>query len=342
MPKQRYPWFRFFPRDWLDETRRLTLEERGALIDMVAIQMAYETPVQDDMRWLAHQLHISERKTRVLIDALTHAKKLVRVAGGLINERAAAEIAARQDVRDVNTESALSRWRDTPGSRRSERLNNRENGEIFEQKQSVDGCDRTANAVPRARAADSESYNTPLPPVDGGPGDGWFGDNTGNVGQRANDRQAEWLAELRAEPRDAAVVEHLLAPLLTERRFSSDAPLDDLRAAASLARGLPGPTLAKAWALLRDATHQGKPLTTIKPGRLREAIGAVRRGGAMFQLRHGTPQWRRWHEHLAATDPTQAGMLQKFDGWIVPSEWPPAAAHGPDSEEAAAAVAACP
>ena len=206
--------------------------------------------------------------------------------------------------------------------------------------------------------SNKELSKDPLTPASGGSSVDRSGDEAGTCGGRmatagppppsirqpandhrpANDRQREWLAALRADPRDAAVVEHLLAPLLTERRFSSDRPLDDLRAAASLARGLPTPALARAWGLIRDATHQGKPLTTIKPGRLREAIATVRKGGALFQLRHGTPQWRRWHEHLAAADPTQAALIRKHDGWLVPSEWPPspAAASTADNRETAA------
>ena len=148
------------------------------------------------------------------------------------------------------------------------------------------------------------------------------GEQCGNPGDeqgKISDRQTAWLATLRADPgHDARVLEIVIAPLLTSRRFSSASPLEDLRAAMALAKGVPEPALRKAWQLLAEA-----PVQTIKPSRLREAIETVRKGGALYVARRGTAQWQRWREHFEATDPKQAQVMGRTDSWTVRSEWPP-------------------
>jgi uncharacterized protein YdaU (DUF1376 family) len=106
------PWFKFFPRDWLDRTRELTLEQRGAYIDMIAMRMLSEGPLQDDYSWLGHQMHISKRKTEVIVTELVKAMKIVRTERGLTNERCEEELRAREHQRKVNTDTAVKRERD--------------------------------------------------------------------------------------------------------------------------------------------------------------------------------------------------------------------------------------
>lgn len=131
------------------------------------------------------------------------------------------------------------------------------------------------------------------------------------------DRQATLLATLAAEV-DHQALAVLFRPLLTERRWSSAAPLDDLIAAARLAKGLPRPALEAAWRLVRDSG-----VATVKPERLREAIEAARKGGAMLVIRPGSAQWARWLAHFEATDQPQARVMRSQPSWMVRAEWPP-------------------
>ena len=176
---------------------------------------------------------------------------------------------------------------------------------------------------------------SPFTPASGGTGGGKPGDEAGII----SDRQRAWLVTLSGEPHDHNVLARLIAPLLRERRFSAEAPLEELRALMALARGLPGPALDKAWALLRDAKHQGRPLTTIKAARVREVIGAVRQGGAMVMIRSGTPQWHRWREHFERTDPPMARFMARMSELMVRAEWPPGgdAARSENDQPGAAA-----
>lgn len=168
---------------------------------------------------------------------------------------------------------------------------------------------------------------SPFTPASGGTGGGKPGDEAGII----SDKQRGWLETLAAEPHDHNVLARLIAPLLRERRFSAEAPLEELRALMALARGLPGPALDKAWDLLRDAKHQGRPLTTIKAARVRDAIGAVRQGGAMVMIRRGTPQWQRWREHFERTDPPMARFMSRMGELMVRAEWPPGAGEHPET-----------
>lgn len=105
------PWFKFFPRDWLDKTRKLSLEERGAYIDMIAMRMINDGPVPEDYSWLGHQMHVSPRKARAIVEGLIDALKIRRDGEGLTNDRCEEELRARDHQRKINTETAVKRER---------------------------------------------------------------------------------------------------------------------------------------------------------------------------------------------------------------------------------------
>lgn len=109
--RRRDPWFKFYPADWLRDTRNLTLEQRGAYIDSIAIQMERGESIPDDVSWLAHQLHISTRKARSLVQQLVDAKMLLRQNGQLTNKRCEKEIAEREAQRANIAHSASVRER---------------------------------------------------------------------------------------------------------------------------------------------------------------------------------------------------------------------------------------
>lgn len=90
-------WFKFYLNDWWDATRHLTLEQRGAYIDFIVLQMRRRSDVPEDYTWLGHQLHVSTRRARTLMESLIASMKITRTADGLSNERAASELLKRTD-----------------------------------------------------------------------------------------------------------------------------------------------------------------------------------------------------------------------------------------------------
>lgn len=107
-----FPWFKFYPTDYLRKTRQLTLEQRGAYMDHIALQMERGGPLPDDVSWLAHQMHISTRKARAIVDELIALQKIRRTPDGISNERCETELKARNHQRQVNTEIAQKREQD--------------------------------------------------------------------------------------------------------------------------------------------------------------------------------------------------------------------------------------
>lgn len=87
MPRRSAPWFKFFPLDWIDGTRDMTLEQRGAYIDCIAIIMAFDKPIPDDPKWMSHQMHISVRKWNALKKLLIEGQKLMETEAGCDNDR---------------------------------------------------------------------------------------------------------------------------------------------------------------------------------------------------------------------------------------------------------------
>jgi uncharacterized protein YdaU (DUF1376 family) len=156
MTKRGDPWFKFYPDDYLDGTRHLSLEQRGAYVDALALQYKYEKPINDDYRWLGYQMHISERKAKAIVEGLVLAKKLLRGDDGLYNPRASAELEDKAAIRRVNSESALARHRAHSESDADQGQTNFESNEKTQQKQQTHGCERTTESVPRTRALDTD------------------------------------------------------------------------------------------------------------------------------------------------------------------------------------------
>ena len=105
----RFPYFKFFHSDYLDATRNLSLEQRGAYVDYICLFMMMEGKVPDDARWMAHQMHISARKWEALKGQLEAAGKIRSEDGVLVNERCVMELAALLGERKNRSEAANSR-----------------------------------------------------------------------------------------------------------------------------------------------------------------------------------------------------------------------------------------
>lgn len=105
----RETWFKMYPAKYLADTRHMTLEQRGAYMDHICMQMERDGPLPDDMHWLAHQMHISVRKARSIVDELIALKKIKRTPEGLTNEKCEEVIAERQTKAEINAEAARKR-----------------------------------------------------------------------------------------------------------------------------------------------------------------------------------------------------------------------------------------
>lgn len=150
-------------------------------------------------------------------------------------------------------------------------------------------------------------------------------------------RQAELIAQLRADGVAMAVVDRLLVPMLTQKRFSAKAAIEELRAARNAARTLTPALLDKALHLILTCG-----VGTIKPSRLRDAIAAVSKHGLMVPIRKGTGQWAAWVRHFGAKDPKQAKVMNRFDVWQVAAEWPLAAENSILADQPAASTGVSP
>lgn len=98
-------WFKFYVDDWIDATRDLTLEQRGAYIDTLAFQYRDGKPLVDDMQKLAHRLHVSKRKADAVYTELCDALRLMREERDgkrvIFDERAQVELEARAEQRQT-------------------------------------------------------------------------------------------------------------------------------------------------------------------------------------------------------------------------------------------------
>lgn len=186
MPKRGDPWFRFYADEWLDGTRDLTLEQRGAYIDMICLQMRYEKHLDHDYRWFAHQMHIDVRAARRLIDSLVEAMKIRRDESGLYNVRADAEISWKNAQRNSAANASAHRWKSSEIDRtsagdpaelgadvgRSSDVANdqtrTDHAEKTEQKQRNADAARNASGIPYKREIERDIERTPPNPPKGG------------------------------------------------------------------------------------------------------------------------------------------------------------------------------
>ncbi len=111
MTKRFFPYFKFYPSDWLVGTRGMTLEERGAYIDMICMQMMEQGNVRDDERLIAHQMHVSTRKWRSVRGKLIEHGKISIQDGFVVQERCLKELDLLLTQRQVASESAANRER---------------------------------------------------------------------------------------------------------------------------------------------------------------------------------------------------------------------------------------
>lgn len=109
--KTRDAWYKHYPRDYIEGTRRLTLEERGAYADIIDLLYIHGGKLPDDQKWMGCAMHISTRKWRAIRDALIAHKKIESVDGHIVNARVAFELHSRSVQARTNAETATNRER---------------------------------------------------------------------------------------------------------------------------------------------------------------------------------------------------------------------------------------
>lgn len=99
-------WFKFYPQDWLNGTRGLSLEERGAYMTLLALMYDEQGAIPDDERWVCGALDCDVRVWRRLRDKLCRYGKIVPNADGfLANRRVLEEVRSAELLAEVRRKS---------------------------------------------------------------------------------------------------------------------------------------------------------------------------------------------------------------------------------------------
>jgi uncharacterized protein YdaU (DUF1376 family) len=152
----RFPFFKFYPRDWLEATREMSLEERGAYIDLICILMEMEGHLADNDDWMRHQLHIPKQRWKKMKNRLVEHGK-IRIENGLIvNERCIKELDDLLSKRTQNSRNVQKRWKKV-GEKLEESSNKVEtfSKEKSEKPNKINDCHHS-NVPVRARVLDSD------------------------------------------------------------------------------------------------------------------------------------------------------------------------------------------
>lgn len=91
------PWFRFFPSDWLNGTRGLSLAQIGLYITMVGEMYDHGGPLKMKRETLARRCGVTLRQVNDALDVLIEEGKVIETPDGFWNERVAREIVARDE-----------------------------------------------------------------------------------------------------------------------------------------------------------------------------------------------------------------------------------------------------
>ena len=104
------PYIRFYGDDWLSGTQDLTLEERGALITIVALTASRGKSPNADFKRLSHQFACSKKRAEKIVKSLINLDKIYLSNDQLINKRAKKETEISQKKSQKQTENINKRW----------------------------------------------------------------------------------------------------------------------------------------------------------------------------------------------------------------------------------------
>lgn len=119
------PYVRFFASDWLAGTRGMKATETGIYITLIAMMYERCEPLPEDSKRLARQCGCSPRALADTLEMLIADGKIIRVEGGLWNERVQKEFDFRAEKTSNAKQAVESRWQKTKEIKgRSIRTNN--------------------------------------------------------------------------------------------------------------------------------------------------------------------------------------------------------------------------
>jgi len=104
------PYIRFYGDDWLSGTQELSLEERGALVTVVALTSTTGNPPVADFKRLARRFGCTPAKAKKIIGSLVELGKIWIENGHVCNGRALSETEFSQKKSQKQTENAKARW----------------------------------------------------------------------------------------------------------------------------------------------------------------------------------------------------------------------------------------
>lgn len=151
------PWFRFFPSDWLGGTRGMSAAETGIYITLIATMYERGEPLQEDQARLSRLCGASISTFKKALDALVKDEKILRVSGGLWNERAGKELEIRSEKSEVGRLSAAARW-----NKKDNKNNDGEDANAM-QSQYVGNASAPATQKPDTRSRSKEREATASP-----------------------------------------------------------------------------------------------------------------------------------------------------------------------------------
>lgn len=131
---EKMPWVRFFASDWLAGTRGMSAAETGVYITLIATMYERQEPIPEDITRLARLCGASNSSFKKIIELLINDEKIIRVDGGLWNERVEKERVYLSEKSEVGSRAAKARWG---------KKHNENNGQNMPTQ-----CEGNANAMP--------------------------------------------------------------------------------------------------------------------------------------------------------------------------------------------------
>ncbi|MDH4541050.1 MULTISPECIES: DUF1376 domain-containing protein [Sulfitobacter] len=109
------PYIRFYGDDWLSGTQELSLEERGALVTIVALTSATGAAPVADYKRLSRRFGCTPAKAKKVVQSLIEMGKIWLDGDALINRRAQKETEISQKNSKKQSENAHARWSKSEG-----------------------------------------------------------------------------------------------------------------------------------------------------------------------------------------------------------------------------------
>lgn len=114
MSRKSAPWFKCFPEDWLEDTRLLSLAQRGAYFDVLCLLYGSDGKLTDNDSLIAHKLHVHIKTWRAIRKVLISASLLTVEGKSLTNKRAMKIVKERHEKREALSRNSNVRWNKEP------------------------------------------------------------------------------------------------------------------------------------------------------------------------------------------------------------------------------------